>query len=132
MRRGRSREAAVLHSPDKKNRRLRKHLRVVDLRQLAMLDSVEPFFLARGHDLAVDNQCRGQFVKYRVDSEYVQPAALGHWGTLLLDTSHQRYMRWLPRPRRTTGGSGLVCHPVRMELALHLRLRFPSNPKIAP
>ena len=56
------------------NRALGKYVRIADVRWLAMLDSIESFFLARSHDLALDNQCSGRLVEHRVDSENVYPA----------------------------------------------------------
>jgi hypothetical protein len=58
----------------KADRLLRKLVRIVDPRLLGMLEAVEPLFLARRHDLAVDEHCGRGFMINSIDSENVHPA----------------------------------------------------------
>jgi hypothetical protein len=58
----------------KANRPLRQLVRIVDASLFGMLDSIEPLFLARRHDLAVDQQSGGRFMIHSIDPENVHSA----------------------------------------------------------
>src|SRR6185437_14145951 len=58
------------------DRALRKLMRVIAVRFLAVLDAIEPLLLGSSHELAVDEQSSGRFMIHRVNSKDIHHSAL--------------------------------------------------------
>src|SRR5690348_17198620 len=58
------------------DRALRKLVRIVEIRFLAVLDAIEAFLLDRGDELAVNEQRGGRLVVHRIDSKNVHRSSL--------------------------------------------------------
>jgi hypothetical protein len=69
------------------DRTLGKLMRIVEIRFLPVLDAIEPLFLDRGNEHAVDEQGCGGLVIHRVDSKNVHPCPLIVLFFLLLEPS---------------------------------------------
>src|SRR5207302_4654600 len=76
---------------------LGKLMRVVEVRFLAVLDAVEPFFLGSGDDLAVDEQGGGRLVIHRVDSKNVHRPTSSRVISSALRSSRARPLSSFPR-----------------------------------